>query len=80
MAIQRGDESAFAAFYDAMAPLVLGIVGLTVKDAVGRFDVAAGAFVQLWQQAPQFDRATQSVTSWVAATAHARAVASLGAA
>ena len=51
----RGDETAFAMFYDLTASLVYGIVSKIVRDPAMSEEVTQEVFVELWQLAPRFD-------------------------
>jgi RNA polymerase sigma-70 factor (ECF subfamily) len=70
----RGDQAAFAELYDALSPLVHGVVLKVVRDPAQSEEVAQEVFVELWRLAARFDEARGSVTSWVATVAHRRAI------
>lgn len=70
----RGDESAFAAFYDATCGLVYGVVLRVIKDPAMAEEVTQEVFLELWKQAPRFDSTRGSAKSWTATIAHRRAV------
>ena len=72
--VGRGDQAAFADLYDAVAPLVHGVVLKIVRDPSQAEEVVQEVFVELWRVAPRFDPARGAVTSWVATIAHRRAV------
>ena len=72
--VGRGDQAAFADLYDAVAPLVHGVVLRIVRDPSQAEEVVQEVFVELWRVAPRFDPARGAVTSWVATIAHRRAV------
>lgn len=70
----RGDQLAFAAVYDAMAPRVHGIVLRVVRDPAQSEEVVQEVFVELWRLAPRFDGRRGSAAAWIATIAHRRAV------
>jgi RNA polymerase sigma-70 factor (ECF subfamily) len=70
----RGDQLAFAELYDALAPLLHGIVVKVVRDPAQSEEVTQEAFVELWRLAPRFDSSRGSVRSWAATVAHRRAI------
>jgi RNA polymerase sigma-70 factor (ECF subfamily) len=70
----RGDQVAFADLYDALSPLVHGVVLKVVRDPAQSEEVAQEVFVELWRLAARFDETRGSVTSWVATVAHRRAI------
>lgn len=70
----RGDEEAFAAFYDHVAAAVHGIVVRVVRDPAMSEEVTQEVFVELWRLAPRFDPERGSARSWAATVAHRRAV------
>jgi RNA polymerase sigma-70 factor, ECF subfamily len=70
----RGDQAAFAALYDAIAPLVHGIVLKVVRDPSQSEEVVQEVFVELWRLAPRYDATRGTVASWTATVAHRRAV------
>ncbi len=73
-AVARGDERAFADFYDLMAPLLFGVVLRVVRDPSQSEEVVQEAFATIWRQAPRFDATKGSAKSWACAIAHRRAV------
>lgn len=70
----RGDESAFADLYDALAPLLHGIVLKVVRDPAQSEEVTQEAFVELWRLAPRYDASRGSVRAWATTVAHRRAI------
>jgi RNA polymerase sigma-70 factor (ECF subfamily) len=70
----RGDQAAFAELYDAMSPLVHGLVLKVVRDPSQSEEVVQEVFVELWRLAPRFDGTRGSVAAWTATIAHRRAV------
>lgn len=77
VAIQQaatGDQTAFAAFYDEVAPVVYGTVLRVLRDPSMSEEVTQEVFVELWRQAPRFDSTKGSPRSWAATVAHRRAI------
>jgi RNA polymerase sigma-70 factor (ECF subfamily) len=70
----RGDESAFAALYDSVAPRVYGLVLRILRDVHQSEEVTQEVFLQLWTTSNHFDPARGSALSWVMTIAHRRAV------
>ncbi len=70
----RGDQAAFADLYDALAPLLYGLVLKVVRDPAQSEEVTQEAFVELWRLAPRYDTSRGSVRSWAATIAHRRAI------
>lgn len=73
-AVAHGDRTAFADLYDALSPVVHGIVRRVLRDPDHAADVAQEVMLELWREAPRYDRERGSVHAWVATTAHRRAV------
>ena len=70
----RGDQAAFGELYDALAPLLHGLVLKVVRDPAQSEEVAQEAFVELWRLAPRYDASRGTVRSWAATIAHRRAI------
>ncbi len=70
----RGDESAFAEFYDALSGLVYGVILRVVRDPAMSEEVAQEVFLEIWRLAPRYDRDKGSAKTWAATIAHRRAV------
>lgn len=70
----RGDQSAFADLYDALSPLVYGVVLKVVRDPSQAEEVAQEVFVELWRLAARFDGTKGSAKTWAATLAHRRAI------
>lgn len=70
----RGDEAAFADFYDAVSATVYGVVLRVVRDPGMAQDVTQEVFVELWRLAPRFEPGRGSARSWASTIAHRRAV------
>jgi RNA polymerase sigma-70 factor, ECF subfamily len=72
--VARGDEAAFAAFYDHVAARVYGLVRRVLRDPAQAEEVAQEALVETWRTASRFDPAKGSATGWTLTIAHRRAV------
>jgi RNA polymerase sigma-70 factor, ECF subfamily len=70
----RGDQAAFSELYDALAPLLHGVVLKVVRDPSQSEEVTQEAFIELWRLAPRYDSSRGSVRSWAATLAHRRAI------
>ncbi len=70
----RGDQAAFAEFYDVLSPLVHGVVLKVVRDPSHAEEVTQEVFVELWRLAARFDGTKGSARSWAATLAHRRAI------
>lgn len=70
----RGDQAAFGELYDALSPLVHGVVLKVVRDPAQAQEVAQEVFVELWRLAARFDGTKGSAQSWAATLAHRRAI------
>ncbi|WP_346172154.1 ECF RNA polymerase sigma factor SigK [Streptomyces roseofulvus] len=72
--VARGDKHAFSALYDALAPLVFGIVLKVVRDRAQSEEVTQEVMIDLWRQAARYRPETGAVGAWAATIAHRRAV------
>lgn len=72
--VARGDEAAFARFYDLLADRVFGLVLRVVRDPAQSEEVSQEVFVELWRTASRYDPAKGSAPSWALTIAHRRAV------
>ena len=72
--VARGDEQAFAALYQRVAPAVFGLVSKVVRNPAQSEEVAQEVFVELWRTASRFDPARGTARSWIMTCAHRRAV------
>jgi RNA polymerase sigma-70 factor (ECF subfamily) len=70
----RGDESAFAAAYDATAARVHGLVLRVVRDPAQAEEVTQETYLEAWRVAARFDPDRGSALSWLLTLAHRRAV------
>ena len=72
--VARGDETAFAAVYDALAAAVHGLARRVIRDPARAEEISQEVFIQVWQTAVRFDPQRGSAKSWVLTLAHRRAV------
>ncbi|WP_260614165.1 ECF RNA polymerase sigma factor SigK [Streptomyces sp. WAC07061] len=72
--VAQGDKQAFSGLYDALAPMVFGIVLKVVRDRAQAEEVAQEVMIDLWRQAARYRPEAGSVTTWAATIAHRRAV------
>ncbi|MCD9198102.1 ECF RNA polymerase sigma factor SigK [Aeromicrobium wangtongii] len=72
--VARGDESAFAAIYDALGASVFGLARRVIRDPARAEEIAQEVFMQAWQSAARFDPARGNAKSWLLTLAHRRAV------
>lgn len=74
VSVAKGDQDAFAALYDRLAPSVLGVVRGVVRDPAQSEEVAQEVLVEVWKQASRFDQERGSARTWILTIAHRRAV------
>ncbi|MGZ9935141.1 ECF RNA polymerase sigma factor SigK [Streptomyces sp. NC-S4] len=72
--VARGDKDAFSTLYDALAPMVFGIVVRVVRDRAQSEEVAQEVMIDLWRQAARYRPESGGVSAWAATIAHRRAV------
>ncbi len=70
----RGDETAFAALYDATAARLHGLVTRVVRDPAQADEVTQEAYLEIWRTAARFDPERGSALSWLMTIGHRRAV------
>ena len=69
-----GDQSAFSAFYDQVAPRVLGLIRRILVDAAQSEEVTQEVFLEAWQSAGRFDPNKGRALTWIMTMAHRRAI------
>jgi RNA polymerase sigma-70 factor (ECF subfamily) len=72
--VARGDEAAFSALYDELAPRVYGLCRRILRDPAQAEEVAQEALLEVWRTAGRYDPAKGSAASWALTIAHRRAV------
>jgi RNA polymerase sigma-70 factor (ECF subfamily) len=70
----RGDQRAFAEFYDRTAPRVHGLVRRVLVDPAQSEEVVQEVFLAVWQEASRFDPARGTALSWLLVRARRRAI------
>jgi RNA polymerase sigma-70 factor (ECF subfamily) len=73
-AVTRGDEQAFATFYDRFGALVFGVIRQVLRDPSQSEEVTQEVFVEIWKTASRFDPDRGSARTWVLTMAHRRAI------
>jgi RNA polymerase sigma-70 factor (ECF subfamily) len=72
--VAAGDQVAFAALYDQLAPTVFGVVRRVLRDPSQAEEVTQEVFTEIWRQATRFDAGRGSVRTWAVTIAHRRSV------
>ena len=72
--VARGDETAFAALYDLVAPAVHGIILGVVRNPALAEEVTQEVLVEAWRTATRFDPTRGTARSWLVTMARRRAV------
>ncbi len=72
--VGRGDEEAFSAVYEQIAPTVFGLVQRVLRDPAQAEEVAQEVMLDVWRTASRFEPDRGSPQAWVATIAHRRAV------
>ena len=72
--VARGDEDAFSAVYDQVAPAVFGLAQRVLRDPAQAEEVAQEVMLDVWRTASRFEPDRGSPQAWVATIAHRRAV------
>lgn len=70
----RGEEEAFAAFYDLMVDRVFGLIRSVLRDPARSEEVTQEVMLELWRTAPRFTATRGSAATWALTIAHRRAV------
>jgi RNA polymerase sigma-70 factor, ECF subfamily len=72
--VAEGDQAAFGELYDQLSGRVLGLVRRLLKDHAQSEEVTQEIFLEVWRNAPRYDPAKGSATTWILTMAHRRAV------
>lgn len=70
----RGDNEAFAAFYDATSARAYGLAVRVVRDPAQAEEVAQEAFLEVWRTASRFQSERGSAIGWLLTIVHRKAV------
>ena len=62
--VATGDQTAFAALYDQLAPTLFGVIRRVLRDPSQAEEVTQEVFVEIWKQAARFDGERGSVRTW----------------
>ena len=72
--VARGDQEAFAGFYDLTSRTVFGIVLRVLRDRAQAEEVTQEVYVDAWRHATRFDPDTGGAAGWLNTIAHRKAV------
>lgn len=72
--IAQGDREAFGRFYDAFAPLALGLIRRILRDPAASEEVLQEVFWQIWREAARYDPGRGSPEAWVVMRSKTRAI------
>ena len=70
----RGDNEAFAAFYDATSARAFGLAVRVVRDPAQAEEVAQEAYLEVWRTATRFRSERGSAIGWLLTIVHRKAV------
>lgn len=70
----EADRDAFAAFYDAYAPLAFGLLRRMLRDPEEATEVLQEVFWELWRAAGSYDPRRGSPEAWVTVRARSRGI------
>jgi RNA polymerase sigma-70 factor, ECF subfamily len=72
--VAHGDQAAFEAVYESVAPAVFGLVRRVVRDPAQSEEATQDVLLEVWRTASRFEVEKGSATTWVMTLAHRRAV------
>ncbi|MCD6640806.1 MAG: ECF RNA polymerase sigma factor SigK [Nocardioides sp.] len=70
----RGDEAAFAAFYDATSARAYGLALRVVRNPAHAEEVTQEAYIDAWRGSTRFDPARGTALGWLLTIVHRKAV------
>jgi len=70
----RGDEAAFAEFYDATSARAYGLALRVVRNPAHAEEVTQEAYIDAWRSSTRFDSARGSAAGWLLTIVHRKAV------
>ena len=70
----RGDESAFAEWYDATSARAFGLAVRVLRDRAQAEEVTQESYLDCWRHAARFDATKGSAISWLLTIVHRKAV------
>jgi RNA polymerase sigma-70 factor, ECF subfamily len=73
-AVARGDQEAFAAFYDHTRRLVFGLALRVLGDRATAEEVTLDVYMQVWRQAGNFEAMRGRALTWLTMIARSRAI------
>lgn len=74
IAVARGDDRAFAGFYDIVAAPIFGLTSRVLRNRALAEEVTQEVMVELWSTAARYDPGLGGAVSWALTLAHRRAV------
>ncbi|SOJ53166.1 ECF RNA polymerase sigma factor SigK [Mycobacterium simulans] len=72
--VARGDNAAFATFYDHTKSRVYGLVTRVLRDPGYSEETTQEIYLEVWRNASEFDSVKGSALAWLLTIAHRRAV------
>ncbi|MEM8930846.1 MAG: sigma-70 family RNA polymerase sigma factor [Acidobacteriota bacterium] len=72
--VATGDQVALSTLYDRYAGMLLGLARRVLHSTEDAEEVLQEAFVQVWQQAPRYDRKKSAVSTWLVLLTRSRAI------
>ena len=72
--IQRGDEAAFATFYDRFAPGLFSMIFAILHDNKEAEEVLQEAFLQMWKRSATYDASRSSLFTWAVMISRHKAI------
>ena len=70
----RGDESAFAEWYDATSARAFGLAVRVLRDRAQAEEVTQESYLDCWRHAARFDSTKGSALSWLLTIVHRKSV------